>query len=179
MDGINRKTNGTNTSKEAISTLSLLKKNRTEDNFTRSIKIHRYKMKRLIPLIILLVFNSCSSLFPPIERTNKIQTTVFKSIGNGIADITLTLKSNNTFYFKMKILSDSELHHKKNIISSSGKWAKQGNKTVLVFANRKIDLSQLALNNHQQMHIVNKHTLEINSLNNQVRLWGITCVKQK
>ena len=105
---------------------------------------------------------------------------VYHSAGNGVADILLTLKTNNTFTFFMKILPQPGTDEEVSIINTSGKWAKQGKWTRLTFKKKKILLSAVfdkSYADNNQFQVINEKTVDINDGLDEIVIWGVACVK--
>ena len=107
---------------------------------------------------------------------------VFHSAGNGVADILLTLKTDNTFTFYMKMLPQPGTEDVVSIINTSGKWTKQGKWTRLTFKNKKMLLSAVfdkSYADNNQFKIINERTVDINNGLDEITIWGVACVKKQ
>jgi hypothetical protein len=141
-------------------------------------------------LIILLFSTACASSTKLKDNSTKdynawelkSSALVFKSSANGVADILLTLKPDNTFTFYMKIIPQPTTNDKESVINTSGKWTKQGNRTRLTFKKSKLILNALfdqsyAANN--QFKIINERTVDVNDKLDEITIWGVACTKIK
>jgi hypothetical protein len=141
-------------------------------------------------LIIILFCTACASSTKLKDNSTKdynarelkSSVLVFKSSANGVADILLTLKHDNTFTFYMKIIPQPTTNDKESVINTTGKWSKQGNQTRLTFKKSKLILNALfdrsyAANN--QFKIINERTVDINDKLDEITIWGVACTKIK
>lgn len=98
----------------------------------------------------------------------------YKSVGNGMADITLALEEDQKFKLDLRPLDE-----RKNYVMK-GKWSVEEGNYVLKFRRTKPDLKSLFTSNtgfHKRAQISDDKTVRISSNTGGVMIWGIYCVR--
>jgi hypothetical protein len=137
-----------------------------------------------------LLFTACASSTKVSDNSSKSDKVkdregsvlVYQSAANGVADIVLNIKPDNTFSLYMKILPQPMSNDKESIINTSGKWSRQGNRTRLTFKKKKLDVSALFDINYadeNQFKIIDERSVDINDTLNELTIWGVLCIKSR
>lgn len=98
----------------------------------------------------------------------------YKSVGNGMADIELSLDQDQKFKLMLN-RADTTKNHKLN-----GTWSVEDNNYVLQFKRPKIDVSTLFSSNtgfHKPIKITDDKTVKFSSTQGGVVIFGIYCPK--
>ena len=141
-------------------------------------------------LFIALFITACATSTKLKDNSNKSDNVkdikgsvlVYQSAANGVADILLNIKPDNTFSLYMRIIPQPMSNDKESIINTSGKWSKQGNWTRLTFRKKKLNVSALFDRNYadeNQFKIIDERTVDINDKLNELTIWGVLCIKIK
>jgi len=141
---------------------------------------------RGILLIFLLFLAACSSTTKLHNTTTKSneKTMVssylmaYHSGANGMADILLTLRTDNTFLLYMKLLQPLESGGKAEVVNTSGKWKTQGDWTRLTFKRGKLKVRSLFDSTYTEGHqfkLINDRTVDIKADLKEITIWGIVC----
>ncbi len=138
-------------------------------------------IKKLFLLIMVgLFFTACSITTKLKDNSTNESFLIYQSTANGVADILLNLKNNNTFSLNMRIFSQPMSNEQVTIIKTSGKWSKTGNWTRLIFKKKKLDLGALFDKKYaeaNQFKIIDERTVDINNKLSELTIWGVVCVK--
>ncbi len=146
-------------------------------------------MKKVF-LFIVLFFTACATITKLKDNSIKSDKAkdikgsvfVFQSVGNGVAEILLTIKPDNTFLFYMRIIPQPMTNDKESVINTTGKWSKQGNWTRLTFRKKKVIISALfdqKYADNKQYNIIDERTVDINDKLDELTIWGVRCIKIK
>lgn len=98
----------------------------------------------------------------------------YRSLGNGMADIDLTLEENQKFQLHFTRLDEEKEYIMK------GKWTRAEDDFILKFRRTRIDLPTLfESNTGSEAHpvIEDKRTVRIPTKRNGLVIWGIYCSK--
>lgn len=98
----------------------------------------------------------------------------YKSLGNGIADISLNLDEDQNFSLDLKAVDAPKTYKLK------GTWEKEHDNYVLKFKRRQKDLDKFFQSNTGYTNnnlVADKKTVKIPSLSTGVVIWGIFCEK--
>lgn len=98
----------------------------------------------------------------------------YKSLGNGMADITLALEENHRFRLDFNPLDEDKRYVMK------GKWMAQDGNYVLKFRKTKPDIYTLFTSNtgfQKSSQIEDKKTVRIPQSLAGIMIWGIYCVR--
>jgi hypothetical protein len=99
----------------------------------------------------------------------------YKSLGNGIADISLSLDEDQNFSLDLKAVDAPKTYKLK------GTWEKEHDNYVLKFKRRQKDLGKFFESNTGYSNnnlVADKKTVKIPSLSTGVVIWGIFCEKE-
>lgn len=95
----------------------------------------------------------------------------YTSVGNDIAEITLTIKDNGRFVLKIFDLAENQFSTLK------GKWQVENENYLLTFSRlRKVDLN--ALFTGRQSQVINKRTVRFPANASTLSLWDISCTRK-
>ena len=95
----------------------------------------------------------------------------FKSMGNDVADIKLTLKANEKFNLMFHPLDA-------NPVSFKGDWDLADGKYELTFRGKSIDFNSL-FPNYDGIEVVNEETIKFSNSLEGLWIWGIYCYKSE
>lgn len=98
----------------------------------------------------------------------------YRSVGNGMADISLSLEENQNFRLDFNPLA---LENKKPY-TMKGTWEMEGDQYLLKFATLKADLKHLfnhAAGISNKPAVINKKTVAIPQNNRGIMIYGIYC----
>lgn len=153
--------------------------------------IKSFKLKTLTKMMVMLIIFSCQNkkqrVAPSIDflsmNESKKQAEFLKnpiiylSGGNDMASIKLTLASNRTFEFVMKILDE------KDTLKSKGNWTENKDRFSLVFDDKNnLNLYYLfdsKNNDGGNFEIINDNTVLIKKDAEQLFIWGVNCFKKE
>ncbi|HUW05681.1 MAG TPA: hypothetical protein VMW01_05430 [Williamwhitmania sp.] len=139
----------------------------------------------LIFLIFLAACTSATKLHNTSTTSNEKKEVssnlmAYHSGANGMADIQLTLRTDNTFSLYMKPLEPSESGEKVSTVNTSGRWRTQGDWTRLTFKKGKLIVRSLFDSTYTEGHqfkLINDRTVDIKSDLKELTIWGIVCNK--
>lgn len=98
----------------------------------------------------------------------------YKSLGNGMADITLALEDDQKFKLDFRPLDE-----RKNYVMK-GKWTIEEGNYILKFRRTRQDLKSLFTSNtgfYKTSEIADRKTVKIPSSTGGIMIWGIYCVR--
>lgn len=98
----------------------------------------------------------------------------YKSVGNGMADITLALEEDHKFRLDFYPVEEEKKYVMK------GKWVAEDGDFVLKFKRVKLDIYTLFNSNtgfHKSSQIEDKKTVRIPRSLGGIMIWGIYCVR--
>lgn len=111
----------------------------------------------------------------------KSEAVSYKSLGNGVASISLKLFENNTFKFDFKSIPQPESTEKPVVISEKGTYTVDGNWKILNFKNPKFSLAAIFDNTYAgaaDFRVIDAENVKINTSKNTLSIWGVVCEKQ-
>lgn len=145
--------------------------------------------KNIIIIGLLITISSCGSKKTAVEASNdskevvvgKRETVSYKSLGNGVASISLQLFENNTFKFDFKSIPQPDTDEKAVKISEKGTYTSEGNWKTLNFKEPKFSLAAIfdaQYSNASDFQVIDKEKVKINTAQNVLPIWGVVCEKQ-
>lgn len=145
--------------------------------------------KNILLLALLITISSCGSKKTAVKSSKdskevvlgKIEAVSYKSLGNGVASISLKLFENNTFKFDFKSIPQPESTEKPVVISEKGTYTVDGNWKILNFKNPKFSLAAIFDNTYAgaaDFRIIDAENVKINTSKNTLSIWGVVCEKQ-
>lgn len=135
-------------------------------------------LKRLMILSVIMTLSACANKGITLGKTEVIS---YKSLGNGMADISLKFYENNTFLFDLKSIPQPEIEDEPIKISEIGTYTSDGNWKELSFQNQKFNLSAIFDENFleaDEFQVVDESTIRINTAQKIILIWGIACEKK-
>jgi len=143
---------------------------------------------RGILLVFLLFLAACTSttkLHNTSAKNNDMELLssnlmAFHSGANGMADILLTIKKDNTFSLYMRILPQEESDGKESMVNSTGKWTMNGEWTRLTFKKGKLHVRSLFDSTYTEGHqfkLIGDRTVDIKADLKELTIWGVVCNK--
>lgn len=134
--------------------------------------------RRLLILSVIMTLSACANKGITLGKTEVIS---YKSLGNGMADISLKFYENNTFLFDLKSIPQPEIEDEPIKISEIGTYTSDGNWKELSFQNQKFNLSAIFDENFleaDEFQVVDESTIRINTAQKIILIWGIACEKK-
>lgn len=104
----------------------------------------------------------------------------YKSLGNGVADISLKFYDNETFQFVMNSIPQ-ERSDKSIRISEKGTYTSNGKWKELHFKNPKFSLEAIfdpQFSEGDDYRAIDHETVKFNTGKEAVSIWGVTCVRE-
>ncbi len=140
-------------------------------------------MHKIITIVLLAVLvTSCGSKRKVAKvKLGTEQTVAFKSLGNGVAAISLILFKNNTFQLNFKSIPQPESNDKPIVRSEEGTYNGEGNWKTLQFLNNGFDATALfdaQYNNPEEVELVNENTVKVNTAQQAITIWGVLCERE-
>lgn len=145
--------------------------------------------KNIIIIGLLITISSCGSKKTAVEASKdskevvvgKRETVSYKSLGNGVASISLKLFENDTFQFDFKSIPQPDTEEKTVTISEKGTYTSDGNWKILNFKNPKFSLAAIfdaQYSNASDFQVIDNEKVKINTAKNALPIWGVVCEKQ-
>ncbi|MDC8001589.1 hypothetical protein POV26_11110 [Aequorivita todarodis] len=145
--------------------------------------------KKIILLTVVLFLSSCGAKRKGVEASKdskeivlgKSEAVAYKSLGNGVASISLHLFENNTFKFDFKSIPQPGTDEKPIKISEKGTYTSDGNWKTLNFKKPKFSLAAIFDENYSgaaDFKVIDKEHVKINTAKNALPIWGVVCEKQ-
>ncbi len=145
--------------------------------------------KNIIIIGLLITISSCGSKKTAVEASKdfkevvvgKRETVSYKSLGNGVASISLQLFENNTFKFDFKSIPQPDTDEKAVNISEKGTYTSEGNWKTLNFKDPKFSLAAIfdaQYSNASDFQVIDKEKVKINTAQNVLPIWGVVCEKK-
>ncbi len=135
--------------------------------------------KNILILVLLITISSCGSKKTAVEASKK--TVSYKSLGNGVASISLQLFENNTFKFDFKSIPQPDTDEKAVKISEKGTYTTDGDWKTLNFKNPKFSLAAIfdkQYSSASDFKVIDEEHVKINAAKNALPIWGVVCEKQ-
>lgn len=138
---------------------------------------------------LLVVLSSCGTKRKGVEASKdskeivlgKTEVVSYKSLGNGVASISLKLYENNTFKFDFKSIQQPETAETPVKISEKGTYISNGNWKTLNFKNPKFSLGAIFDSEFAEIDdfkVIDEENVSINTAKNSLPIWGVVCEKQ-
>ncbi len=145
--------------------------------------------KNIIIIGLLITVSSCGSKKTAVETSKDSkavdlgirEVAAYKSLGNGVASISLQLFENNTFKFDFKSIPQPDTDEKAVKISEKGTYTSEGNWKILNFNDPKFSLAAIfdaQYSNASEFQVIDKEKVKINIAKNALPIWGVVCEKQ-
>ncbi len=145
--------------------------------------------KNIILIGLIISLSSCGAKRKSVEASKdskeivlgKSEAVSYKSLGNGVASISLQLFENNTFKFDFKSIPQPDTNEKVVKISENGTYTSEGNWKILNFKSPKFSLAAIfdkQFGDSTFFKIIDKENVKINTSKNALPIWGVVCEKQ-
>ncbi|MDN3725071.1 hypothetical protein QRD02_11805 [Aequorivita sp. SDUM287046] len=145
--------------------------------------------KKIILIVAVITLSSCGAKRKGVEASKESKEVVlgkseavsYKSLGNGVASISLQLFENNTFKFDFNSIPQPDTNEKPVKISEKGTYTSDGNWKLLNFKNPKFSLAAIFDSNYAgaaDFRVIDENNVKINTSKNALPIWGVVCEKQ-
>lgn len=132
-------------------------------------------------MIAAIGFASCS-LLQTTKKSDIRHDILFQSAGNGVAEIHLLIKKNNTFTYFMNIIPQpNDKTNKPTVIKSNGSWERHGEWLRMKFKNKKLNVKNIFETQYADpgtYRLIDAHTVEVRRDSRILSIWGISCVRR-
>ena len=111
----------------------------------------------------------------------KTKITSYKSLGNGVAAISLDLYENNTFKFDFKSIPQPETDEKEVNISEKGTYTSEGMWKTLNFKDPKFSLAAMFdtdFGSGTEFKVLDNENVKINTTKKSLSIWGVVCERE-
>ncbi len=146
-------------------------------------------MWKYIALMLVLVgLSSCGSKKKTVNNPREAreivlgkQTTAYKSLGNGVAAISLHLYDNNTFKFDFRSIPQPETEEESVVISEKGTFVSEDNWKTLNFTNPEFSLAAIfdpQFGDETYYQVLDRENVKINTSQEMLPIWGVVCEKE-
>jgi hypothetical protein len=135
------------------------------------MQINRIIFIGLLSFAALLQANAATAQGFSVEKDRPMH---YQSFGNSVGEIALVLQADKKFELWYKSYQD------KKSFKLKGKWGKQGKDIRLVFQGKKYNFEQLFPESKRTKNfkVVNQKTVQFNSEDTGLFVWGVFCMKQ-
>ncbi|QAA80642.1 hypothetical protein EI546_02375 [Aequorivita sp. H23M31] len=144
--------------------------------------------KNIIIVAIVFTLASCGSSKKGAQaskESNKIvlgtETMAYKSLGNGVASISLKLYDNDTFKFDFKSIPQPETDEKEVKISEKGTFTSDGAWKTLYFKDPKFLLAAIFdtdFGSGKEFDVIDEEHVKIDTSKKSLSIWGVVCDKE-
>ena len=145
--------------------------------------------KNIILIILVIAVSSCGSKKTAMKNSKESKEVVlgkneivsYKSLGNGVASISLQLYENDTFKFDFKSIPQPGTDDKPDVISEKGTYTSEGSWKTLNFKDPKFSLAAIFDKNYgdsSHFKVIDEENVKINTSKNALPIWGVVCEKQ-
>jgi len=145
--------------------------------------------KNIILIAAVITLSSCGAKRKGVEASKESKEVVlgkseavsYKSLGNGVASISLELYQNNTFKFDFNSIPQPDTEEKAVKISEKGTYTSEGDWKTLYFKNPKFSLAAIfdkQFGDANFFKVIDNENVKINTSKNALPIWGVVCEKQ-
>lgn len=145
--------------------------------------------KNIILLALIITVSSCGGKKTAMKSSKeskeivlgKSETVSYKSLGNGVASISLQLYENNTFKFDFKSIPQPDTNEKPSVISEKGTYTSDGSWKTLNFKDPKFSLAAIfdkTYGDAAHFKVIDTENVKINTAKKALPIWGVVCEKQ-
>jgi len=145
--------------------------------------------KNIILIGLIVALSSCGAKRKGVEASKESKEVVlgkseavsYKSLGNGVASISLELYQNDTFKFNFNSIPQPETGEKPIKISEKGTYISDGNWKTLNFKNPKFSLAAIfdkQFGDSNFFKVIDEENVTINTAKKALPIWGVVCEKQ-
>lgn len=138
--------------------------------------------KYFFVVLVLSLLTACGSKKQITEVTlGTEQTVAYKSLGNGVAAISLLFFKNKTFQLNFKSIPQPETNDKPVVRSEKGTYTGEGDWKTLQFLSKGFDATALfdaQYNNPDEVEVLDKNRVKVNTAQQTITIWGIVCERE-
>lgn len=145
--------------------------------------------KNIVVIALVLAFGSCGTSKKGVETSKKSKeivlgktpTVSYKSLGNGVASISLVLFENETFKFDFKSIPQPGTDEKEVKISEKGTYTSDGAWKTLQFKDPKFLLAAIFDTDYgsgKEFDVIDEEHVNIDTSKKSLSIWGVVCDKQ-
>ncbi|MCZ4318699.1 hypothetical protein O4H26_06835 [Aequorivita viscosa] len=145
--------------------------------------------KNIILIALVIGVSSCGSKKSTMKSSNESKEVVigksevlsYKSLGNGVASISIQLYENDTFRFNFKSIPQPGTDEKPVKISEKGTYISNGSWKTLNFKNPKFSLAAIfdpQYASASDFKVIDEEHVKINTSKKTITIWGVVCEKQ-
>ncbi len=145
--------------------------------------------KNIILIVLVIGVSSCGSKKTAMKSSPEANEVVlgkneqlsYKSLGNGVASISIHLYENNTFKFDFKSIPQPDTDEKPVQISEKGTYTSDGSWKTLNFKNPKFSLAAIfdpQYASASDFKVIDAENVKINTSKKAISIWGVVCEKQ-
>ncbi len=145
--------------------------------------------KNIIILGLLITTSSCGSKKTAMDSSKESKEVIlektpsvsYKSLGNGVASISIELYENNTFKFDFKSIPQPGTGEAIVKISEKGTYTSYGSWKTLNFKSPKFSLAAIfdpQYASASDFKVIDEENVKINTAKNALPIWGVVCEKQ-
>lgn len=145
--------------------------------------------KSILLLVLAIAVTSCGAKRKGVEASKdsreivlgKNPTVSYKSLGNGVASISLQLYENNTFLFNFNSIPQPGTDEKPVKILEKGTYTSEGNWKILNFEDPKFSLAAIFDTDYSagnDFKVMDEDNVKINTSKKVLSIWGVMCEKE-
>ena len=145
--------------------------------------------KNIILIAAVIALSSCGAKRKGVEASKESKEVVlgkseavsYKSLGNGVASISLELYQNNTFKFDFNSIPQPDTEEKAVNISEKGTYTSEGDWKTLYFKNPKFSIAAIfdkQFGDANFFKVMDEENVKINTAKTSLPIWGVVCEKQ-
>src|SRR5690606_27257666 len=145
--------------------------------------------KNIILIAAVITLSSCGAKRKGVEASKESKEVVlgkseavsYKSLGNGVASISLELYQNNTFKFDFNSIPQPDTEEKAVNISDKGTYTSEGDWKTLYYKHPKLSLTDKfdkQFGDANIFKVIDNQNVKINNTMNAFPIWGYVCDNQ-
>lgn len=145
--------------------------------------------KNILLIALVVTVSSCGSKKKAMKPSKESKDIVlgknavasYKSLGNGVASISLQLFENDTFKFDVESIPQPNTEEKPFVISEKGTYTSDGSWKILNFKDPKFSLAAIFDKNYgdsAHFKVIDSKNVKINTSKIALPIWGVVCEKQ-
>lgn len=145
--------------------------------------------RNVVVIGLIVALSSCGAKKKRVEASKspteivlgENETVSYKSLGNGVAAISLVLYDNNTFKFDFQSIPQPDTNEKASIISEIGTYKSDGNWKTLKFKKPNFSLASIfdaQFADKSFYEVMDKEHVRINASKEALPIWGVVCERE-
>lgn len=145
--------------------------------------------KKVLMCTLVLAFISCGTSRKVGDSSKESKNIVlgktpvvsYKSLGNGVASISLVFFENNTFAFDFKSIPQPETDEKQVKISEKGTYVSEGAWKNLNFKDPKFSLAAIFDTDFAtgtEFKVIDEENVMVNTSKESLSIWDVVCEKK-